>query len=345
MVDIKNIKNAKETGMDTSKYQQGKVDFSSAVKAGYNFVFLRIGYNKTKDEYFESDYAKAKAAGMRVGCYYYTINLKESDGVTDAKRVLGWLNGRKLDMPVAYDMEENSMKKPSRKDLNSKQYNAFSNTIRTNGYVPILYTGEHMFNTYFNSALITDHLWIAKYGVNDGKYNGLPKIGRDVAIHQYTSASIPTDFYKPKLDRNVMLVDYNILMGKTSSLNNNVNNKTKVSINQFVPLKGNSTHFAEIVKNIKLALNTDYGLAFTIGSGINDILLINLANVVLSTSVYKPNITYALQQLFVWWGYALAMDGIYGNGTKSTVALFQSQVGISQTGTTTKEFWYKILGK
>ena len=118
-----------------------------------------------------------------------------------------------------------------------------------------------------------------------------------------------------------------------------------IFVNQFAPLKGNPTHFAEIIKNIKLALNTDYGLAFTIDSGINDILLINLANVVLSTSVYKPNITYALQQLFVWWGYALAMDGIYGNGTKSTVALFQSQVGISQTGTTTKEFWYKILGK
>lgn len=342
MIDIKNIKNAKEIGMDTSKYQEGKVDFSSAVKAGYNFVFLRIGYNKTKDAYFESDYTKAKAAGMRVGCYYYTINLKESDGVTDAKRVLGWLNGKKLDMPIAYDMEENSMKKTSRKDLNSKQYNAFSNTIRANGYVPILYTGESMFNTYFNSALITDHLWIAKYGVNDGKYNGLPKIGRDIAIHQYTSASISTDFYNKKLDRNIMLVDYDVLMGKTTSLNN----KPQVlSINKFTPLKGNPAHFAEIIKNIKLALNTDYGLAFTIDSGINDILLVNLANVVLSTSAYKPNITYALQQLFVWWGYDLKLDGIYGNGTKSTVTLFQSQVGIPQTGTTTKEFWYKILGK
>lgn len=37
-----------------------------------------------------------------------------------------------------------------------------------------------------------------------------------------------------------------------------------LSINQFTPIKGNPTHFVEIVKNIKLALNTDYGLAFTI---------------------------------------------------------------------------------
>lgn len=118
-----------------------------------------------------------------------------------------------------------------------------------------------------------------------------------------------------------------------------------ISINQFTPLKGNATHFAEIIKNIKLALNTDYGLAFTIDPSIDDILLVNLSNVLLSTSVYKPNITYALQQLFVWWGYNLSLDGVYGNSTKSTVALFQSQVGILQTGTTTIEFWRKILGK
>ena len=118
-----------------------------------------------------------------------------------------------------------------------------------------------------------------------------------------------------------------------------------ISVNQFTPLKGNPTHFAEIIKNIKLALNTDYGLKFTIDSSINDILLINLGNVVLSTASYKKNITYALQQLLAWWGYDITLDGIFGNGTKSTISLFQSQVGIEKTGTTTKEFWYKILGK
>ena len=120
---------------------------------------------------------------------------------------------------------------------------------------------------------------------------------------------------------------------------------TSISINQFTTLKGNPTHFAEIIKNIKLALNTDYGLKFTIDSSINDILLINLGNVVLSTASYKKNITYALQQLLAWWGYDITLDGIFGNGTKSTISLFQSQVGIAKTGTTTKEFWYKILGK
>ena len=132
---------------------------------------------------------------------------------------------------------------------------------------------------------------------------------------------------------------------KSSVTTSTLTSSFTISVNKFTPLKGNPKDFAEIIKNIKLALNTDYDLKFTIDSSINDILLINLGNVVLSTASYKKNITYALQQLLAWWGYDITLDGIFGNGTKSTISLFQSQVGIAKTGTTTKEFWYKILGK
>ena len=118
-----------------------------------------------------------------------------------------------------------------------------------------------------------------------------------------------------------------------------------IYIAKFTPLKGNPKDFSEIIKNIKIALNTDYGLKFIIDSNINDILLINLSNIVLSTKSCKNNITYALQQLLKWWGYNITIDGVFGNGTKSIIEQFQSQVGTAKTGTTTKEFWKKILGK
>ena len=222
-------------GIDTSKWQAGKVDFSKAKASGYEFVFLRIGYNTSKDAYFESDYAKAKSAGMKVGVYFYTTKLTESDAVNEANRVLCWLNGKTLDMPIAYDMEESSMKSASRKDLNAKQYNAFANVIKSKDFVPILYTGEYMFNAYFNKDLLTDNIWIAKYGKNNGNNNGLPNVGRQVAIHQYTSAAIPTDFYTEKLDRNDMLISYDDLMKKTnnnSSTSNNTN--TTYTHKQFI---------------------------------------------------------------------------------------------------------------
>ena len=54
-------------GIDTSKWQSSKVDYAKAKQAGIEFVFLRIGYNKTKDKCFERDYAAAIAAGLKVG--------------------------------------------------------------------------------------------------------------------------------------------------------------------------------------------------------------------------------------------------------------------------------------
>lgn len=171
--------------------------------------------------------------------------------------------------------------------------------------------------------------------------------GCNMTVHRdFASKACPGNYLYNKHSYIASEVN-KILNGSTTSTPSQPSSSTNtsISINQFIPLKGNPTDFAEIIKNIKLALNTDYGLKFTIDSSINDILLINLSNVVLSTTTYKNNITYALQQLLVWWGYSLTIDGIYGNGTKSIITLFQSQVGINQTGTTTKEFWYKILGK
>lgn len=110
-------------------------------------------------------------------------------------------------------------------------------------------------------------------------------------------------------------------------------------------VKGNPIQFSNIIKNIKEALNKEYNLKFIINDTVDDILLTNLGNVRLSGISYKPNITYALQQLLSWWGYTLEIDGIYGNGTINTVSLFERQTGINADGTTTKEFWTKILGK
>lgn len=109
--------------------------------------------------------------------------------------------------------------------------------------------------------------------------------------------------------------------------------------------KGNPQQFSQIIKNIKTALNTDYGLKFVINNTIDDILLANLENVLLSTASYKKNITYALQQLLKWWGFDIAIDGIYGNGTKTIIQQFQALLNLSSTGTTTKNVWYKLLGK
>lgn len=187
-------------GLDTSKWQRSKVDYAEAKKAGYSFVFLRIGYNNTKDKCFEQDYASAIKAGLRVGVYFYTRSTTVTQAVNDATRVLGWLNNRHLDLPVVYDIEDAKQKGTNRKAINTAMYNAFADKIKKH-YPCMLYTGEYFFNNYFNKGGITDPLWIAKYSKDQ------PSVGREVSIWQHSSSADKTDFYKSDLDRNWMLVD------------------------------------------------------------------------------------------------------------------------------------------
>ena len=310
-------------GIDTSKWQAGKVDFSKAKSYGYEFVFLRIGYNTSKDAYFESDYAKAKSAGMKVGVYFYTTKLTESDAVNEANRVLCWLNGKTLDMPIAYDMEESSMKSASRKDLNAKQYNTFSEVIKSNGYVPMLYTGQSMFNSYFNKDMITDPLWIAKYGINDGINHGCPNVGKQVAIHQYTSAAIKDDFYTGKLDRNVMMISYEELMGKKSE-NNSSTTYTKT----------------QFIKDVQSA----------IGAKVDGIAGKETLSKTVTVSKTKNNrhaVVKPIQKYLNTLGFSCGVeDGIAGTKFDAAVKAYQKANGCVTDGeiTAQKTTWKKLLG-
>lgn len=197
-------------GIDTSKHQASKVDYVAAKAAGYDFVILRIGSSNTKDVTFDIDYARAVNAGMRIGVYY-SVNSKapaidEATAIKFANNCLTWLAGKKINMPIVFDIEGNPYNVASRKAANASIYNAFANTVKAKGYKCMLYTGQSLYNYAFDKDAITDPLWIAKYS------KSAPNVGRQVAIWQYTSDAIPGDFYKDKLDRNYLNISYDELM-------------------------------------------------------------------------------------------------------------------------------------
>lgn len=188
-------------GMDTSKHQASKVDYAKAKQNGFGFVILRIGYKTNKDKCFEADYARAKAAGLKVGVYFYTMSKEPTEATQDATRVLGWLNGRHLDLPVFFDLEDKTLASTTRKATNALMYKAFRDKILSSGqYGCGLYSGEYFFNAYIQKDGIDDNLWIAKYS------NNAPKVGKTVSIWQFTSDAVKDTYYNGKLDRNYMLV-------------------------------------------------------------------------------------------------------------------------------------------
>lgn len=60
-------------GIDVSAWQ-GLVDFNKVKKSGYEFVIIKAGGNDDGyyiDGRFETNYAAAKKAGLKIGAYYF----------------------------------------------------------------------------------------------------------------------------------------------------------------------------------------------------------------------------------------------------------------------------------
>ena len=313
-------------GIDVSKWQADNINYTAAKNAGYDFVFIRIGYNTTKDAYFDSNYTRAKAAGMKIGVYFYTTKLTVADAKNDANRVLGWIGNKTLDMPIAYDMEENSMKSASRKDLNSNQYNAFAETIKAKGFVSMLYTGSSMFNNYFNKNSIADPLWIANYGsVNNGQNHGCPNVGKEIAIHQYTSAAIGSDFYSGKLDRNQMMISYEKLMKKSSNTTSSTTSSTY-------------TH-KDFVKEVQAAIGAKV-------DGIAGNETLSKTITVSKTKNRKHAVVKPIQKYLNSLGYDCGTaDGIAGAKFDTAVKAYQKANGCVSDGEITAKAgtWKKLL--
>lgn len=312
-------------GIDTSKWQSGLVNYSKAKSYGYEFVMLRIGYNTTKDPYFESDYKRAKASGIKIGVYFYTTKSTESEAINDANRVINWLGNKTLDMPIAYDMEDTTIKSSTRKNLNARQYNAFANVIKSKGFVSMLYTGSYMFNSYFNKEMITDPLWLANYSINDGKNHGCPNVGKQIAIHQYTSAAIIGDFYEGKLDRSQMMISYEELMKNVKE--DNVHDGSTYTKTQFI-------------KDVQKAIGAKVD-----GIAGKETLLKTIT--VSKTKNNRHAVVKPIQKYLNALGFSCGIeDGIAGTKFDAAVKAYQKANGCVTDGeiTAQKTTWKKLLG-
>lgn len=167
------IENYKTTstmiGIDVSKWQ-GDIDFEKVKNAGVEFVILRMGVMKDKDtplaidNTFESNYKKAKEAGLKVGIYIYSEATTVATAVENAKFVIDNLNGDKLDFPVCFDWESWAYFNELEINLHmlNEMYDAFTEELENAGYTTMLYASENYLNNTWLS--LKDYtIWIAKY--------------------------------------------------------------------------------------------------------------------------------------------------------------------------------------
>lgn len=162
-------------GIDLS-YCQTAVDYSKLKSSGIEFVIIQAGYGRDvsqKDKMFEKHYAGCKAAGLKVGAYWYSYAVSEADAVQEAQACLNVIKGKQFDYPIFYDVEENSQFAKGRTFCDSIT-KAFLSRLEASGYYVGLYTGRYAAQNYFSQSVLNKYaLWIAEYGGKlnyDGKY-------------------------------------------------------------------------------------------------------------------------------------------------------------------------------
>ena len=154
-------------GVDVSAYQ-GSINWTAAKAGGVDFAILRAGLGKFAtqiDKYFDTNYKGAKAAGVHVGAYWYSYAMSAEQAVQEAKACIEVLKGKQFDMPIYYDVEEQSQFNTGKKNV-SAIIRAFCGTMEKAGYWVGLYTNSAAMQSYIEDDIKTRYaIWIAHWGV------------------------------------------------------------------------------------------------------------------------------------------------------------------------------------
>lgn len=165
--------------MDVSSYQ-GTVDWKKVSASGIQAVMVRLGYRGygsegalVTDDRFLQNLSGARSAGLLAGVYFHSEAKDEAEAREEADYVIQQLNGTKLELPVAFDLEYYGKKEKRSNFLNTKQRTdcavAFCRQIKAAGYEAMVYydTTAASDKTIDVTGLSGIEIWAADYRGNE----------------------------------------------------------------------------------------------------------------------------------------------------------------------------------
>lgn len=173
-------------GIDISSYQKNLINFSKVKESGIDFVIIRDGYGRfssQKDSAFDEHYKEAKRVGLKVGAYHYSYCSSKGNAKLEAMNCLKFLEGKDLDLPVFYDVEDEIYLGKLSKEEITEIILIFCNTIKAHGYQVGVYANKNWFTNKIDMDKLRKFgfkIWIAQYDVKE------PGI-KPYDIWQYTS--------------------------------------------------------------------------------------------------------------------------------------------------------------
>lgn len=200
-------------GIDVSSHQ-GEIDWQKVAASGVEFVFVRVGYrgygksgSLNTDKNYKQNIEGAKAAGLKVGVYFFSQAISMTEAIEEARMTLDLIKDYEIDYPIVFDWEIIGTAS-ARTDNVSMQTlcsaaNAFCDVIESAGYMPMVYFNKHVGYTKYDLSTVKDnYFWFAQY-------SDTPDFYYDFDIWQYTSSG-RVDGIKGNVDMNISFTDFSV---------------------------------------------------------------------------------------------------------------------------------------
>ena len=168
--------------IDVSKFQRS-INWQKVKNAGINFAIIRCGYRGygsgvlVEDPMFASHISGAKAAGLRVGVYFFSQAINEAEAVEEASMAVKLANRYGINMPIAIDSEYANGGRGRADGLSKSDRTritiAFCNTVANSGHTPMVYASKSWFSDHLNVSQFPGsyRIWVAHYASKCG-YTG-----------------------------------------------------------------------------------------------------------------------------------------------------------------------------
>ena len=194
-----------ETGEDSDG--DGEIDWDKVKQAGVEFAIIRVGgrnYSGDGEIYEDTNANKnsagARAAGIKVGVYFFAQAINPEEAREEAEFVLEAIKDWEIQMPVVYDWEY--VDETARTaELDARTLTdctiAFCETVQKAGYEPMIYFNrDQSHKQMYMEELINFGFWLAMYDqVMDYPYKidmwqysctgSVPGIAGDVDMNLY----------------------------------------------------------------------------------------------------------------------------------------------------------------
>lgn len=163
-------KSSGNLGIDVSKWN-GSIDWAAVKNSGVSYVIIRCGYRGSstgaliEDPKFKSNIQGAKAAGLKVGAYFFTQAVSDVEAVEEASMAASLCSGYGLSYPVFLDVEgSNGRGDAIDAATRTMVCKTFCATMANSGFSTGIYANKTWLTSKINTGSLTGYkIWLAQY--------------------------------------------------------------------------------------------------------------------------------------------------------------------------------------